>query len=386
MTNNGAVCVMVKADGYGHGLTDVARILSIEAGNTGRRDLLLFGTATAEEALTLRAAGIENGILIVGGLQKEYAESLIRTGVVSTALDAEDAEVLGAAAKKLGMPAYAHIKLDTGMNRLGLSDRKGLARTLTAFSRQNGLILSGAFTHYATADGNIDYLEYQYAQFCGMLKALKKSIGRVKYGGLTIHSANSGALLTDKKYHMGMVRAGLAIYGFGRGARGESLHLKPAMSVSTRIVQVKNIPAGEYIGYGNNYRLSRDSLVAVIRAGYGDGYKRALSNLGKVSVNGALCPVIGNVCMDLLMADVTGVTPPAEKGGTAYLINEAVTAAGLAESCGTITYDILTSFSRRANRDIINRYYTPGQALDPSPAAASAARPRGITPICLLLE
>ena len=343
---------MVKAEGYGHGLIETARILSNAAAARNEGHKLLFGTATAEEALILRAAGISNDILVVGGLQYGFINDLIKNRIISTVLDNADIAVLGAAAAKLSIPAYVHMKIDTGMHRLGFYYKAAVCGALNCFSAHKNVILSGVFTHYATADSDINYLDYQYGAFLDTLSYIKSRVKRAEYNRLCKHGANTGALLTDKKYRMDMVRAGLSVYGFGRGADAQKIPLKPVMSVSTRIVQVSKVAAGEYIGYGNNHRLSRDSVLAVVRAGYGDGYKRALSNKGQVCINNQLCPVIGNVCMDMLTADVTDLKKLTEKGGTAYLINGMISAETLSEMCGTVTYDILTSLSRRANRRI----------------------------------
>ena len=342
---------MVKADAYGHGLCETARLLSDYGREINRP--CVFGAATAEEALTLCGNGIANDILIVGGLQREYASDLIKNGVICTALSADDIRFLDEAAKKAGGTARAHLKLDTGMHRLGLSKSGDIARAAAAFSGAENVSFDGVFTHYATGDSGIAYLEYQYDVFSHLLSVLKKYAHKRVFAKLIKHGAATGALLTDKKYHMDMARVGLSAYGYGTGANGNTAYLKPAMSVSTRIVQISRFDAGELIGYGNNYRLERDSVIAVIRAGYGDGYKRGLSNRGRVSVKGRLCPVVGNVCMDLCMIDVTNIKD-ISYNDVVYLLNAQMTAEAAALDGNTISYDILTGFSRRINREYIN--------------------------------
>ena len=338
---------MVKADAYGHGLCETAKLLSAYGKEIGRP--CLFGTATAEEALILRENGVADDILIVGGLQREYAAALIRSGVICTVLSAGDIGFLNSAAGKIEIKARAHLKLDTGMHRLGLNGADEIEKAVETFTGGKNVRFEGIFTHYATGDSGEVYLNYQYDVFSHLLAGVQKRLGRRGYAGLIKHGAATGAALTDKKYHMDMVRAGLSVYGYGVGANGNKAAFRPAMSVYTRIVQISRLAAGEFVGYGNNYRLERDSVVAVIRAGYGDGYKRGLSNRGRVSVKGRLCPVVGNVCMDLCMIDVTNIADIGYND-VVYLLNGQVTAEDAAADCGTISYDILTGFSRRINR------------------------------------
>ena len=342
---------MVKADAYGHGLCETARILS-GCGREINRPCI-FGAATAEEALTLRGNGISNDILIVGGLQREYAAELIKNNIICTALSAGDIQFLDEAAKKSKAAARVHLKLDTGMHRLGLSKTEDIMRAAKAFFDAGNVSFDGVFTHYATGDSSLPYLECQYDIFNHLLSYIKTYVHKRKYANLIKHGAATGALLTGKKYHMDMVRAGLSVYGYGIGANGNTAAFKPAMSVSTRIVQISKFDAGELIGYGNNYRLERDSAIAVIRAGYGDGFKRSLTNRGKVSINGRLCPVVGNVCMDLCMIDVTNIKD-ISYNDVVYLLNADITAEDAALDGNTISYDILTGFSRRIKREYIN--------------------------------
>ena len=344
------ICVMAKADAYGHGLCETAKLLSAYGREINRP--CLFGAATAEEALILRENGVADDILIVGGLQREYAAELIKNGVICAVLSAGDIEFLNNAAGKAGRAARAHLKLDTGMHRLGLSGAGDIRKAAEAFGDGKNVRLEGIFTHYATGDSNEIYLNYQYDVFNHLLAGVEKHTGRRVFARLIKHGAATGALLTDKKYHIDMVRAGLSVYGYGTGCNGNKAAFRPAMSVYTRIVQISRLAAGEFIGYGNNYRLERDTAVAVIRAGYGDGYKRGLSNRGRVSVKGRLCPVIGNVCMDLCMIDVTNIADIGYND-VVYLLNGQVTAEDAAADCGTISYDILTGFSRRINRAYI---------------------------------
>jgi len=342
------VCAMVKADAYGHGMIQIAHALS-------NKNLInsadAFGVATAEEALLLRDSGISARILTAGGPPEEYfAADTVKRGIIHTIITENDVAVLNAAARKAGAVALAHLKIDSGMHRLGVYGGAQLAKIMYALRCTDNVRLTGVYTHYATADSDAHYLNWQFDNFS---RALKQIRAYTKNAPLCVHAANSAAFLRSPKYHNDMSRCGIALYGYAPTLIPHSTitphSFRPAMRVYTDIAQIKTLPARSYIGYDNNYRTQMETVTAVIRAGYGDGFKRCLSNRGFVSVKGVLCPIIGNISMDCCTVDVTAV-PDINIKDRVYILNEQVTAQNIANAAGTISYEILTSFKGRVKR------------------------------------
>jgi alanine racemase len=344
---HGRVLCVVKADGYGHGVIPVVRRLAAEGA-------FAFGVALAEEGLELREAGVAQPILVlngvIGGAHRELVERRLRPVVY----EAAEARAFAAAARERPVPI--HLKIDTGMSRLGVPDGK-LDAFLDLIESLPELTIEGVMTHLAAADTDDEYTTHQLDRFDRALERIRARGHRPR----VVHAANSAGTLRHPRAHYDMVRPGLALFGYP-GAPGVSVSLRPAMRLRTEIVSLRTLAPGERVGYDGTFRAARVTRVATLPVGYGDGYLRALSNHGEVLLHGQRCPVIGNVSMDLMGVDVTDV-PGAALGDEVVLLGaqggEVLSAEALAEAAGTIPYEILTNVSRR-----VPRFYGEGPASD----------------------
>ena len=321
---------VVKANAYGHGLIPVART-ALQNG----ADFL--GVAVPEEGRRLREAGIEAPILVLGNVNPSGARIAVRDRLVQTVFDAAGVQVLERACAEGGAAAEVHLKLDTGMNRIGARTRDEVQGVLSALRAAPHLRLTGAFTHFADADNPDEgFSREQFSRFTHLTQPLPK--------GLLLHAAASDASLRFPWARLDMVREGIALYGCVQGF--DSLGLRPAMRFETRVAYVKDILAGDTVGYGRAFTAPTAMRVATLPVGYGDGYPRACSGRAFVLLHGVLCPVLGRVCMDQMMVDVSHVKD-VRAGDTAVLMGRQeerqISAAQLAEWAGTISYEILLS-------------------------------------------
>ena len=327
---------VVKANAYGHGLVQVAKT-ALQNG----ADWL--GVAIPEEGEALREAGVEAPILVLGAVTERGAEASVRNRLTQTVFDAERVGMLEEAAKRLGMTADAHIKCDTGMGRIGVRTKEEQQSVLKAIEAAPHVRLTGAFTHFADADGSSDaYSLGQIEAFSRMVALLPK--------GILIHAAASAASLRYPQARFDMTRQGISLYGCA--PIKEAPALQPALSWHTEIVYVKDLPSGACVSYGCTYRAEKAMRVATLPVGYGDGYHRALSGKAFVLIGGKRCPVIGRVCMDQIMADVTDIAPEnLFLGAPAVLLGrqgkEEITADELASWAGTISYEMLLAATAR---------------------------------------
>ncbi|MGQ9682743.1 MAG: alanine racemase [Anaerolineae bacterium] len=334
---------VLKADGYGHGAIKTART----ALNNGATWL---GVACLSEALSLREAGIEAPILVLGYTPPWQARETVAGAVTATVFSADTARALHRAATELGRVATVHVKVDTGMGRLGLAPEETLSfvRCLRDLS---GIAVQGIFTHLANADGaDQAYTDLQLNRFRSVL-------GELEHAGLRpplAHAANSAAALRRADAHLDMVRIGIALYGLSPSAEVPCPpDLRPALSFKTQIAQVKPLPAGSPISYGCTYVTPCPSLIAVIPVGYADGFRRAPRHWGEVLVRGVRAPIVGRVCMDQTMIDVTHI-PDVRAGDEVVLIGrqgaEHITVDEVAERLGTINYEVVSEILARVPR------------------------------------
>lgn len=337
------VLAAVKANAYGHGLVEVANRLK----GAGVR---WFGVATAGEAVALRHAGLTENILIFGPVY-EALERLIDHGVALTAVDGDSLEKISQVAKRAGAKARVHLKVDTGMGRLGRPAKEALALAQAA-DREKNILLEGLWTHFACADEEDTRATVrQLERYEGLLDNLQRH-------GIGIplkHAANSAGIIAFPDSHYDMVRPGIALYGYHSSAAIARLEagLKPVMTLTAPVTFVKRVEAGTPISYSALWRAPRDTTVATVRIGYADGYPRALSNRAQVLVKGRLCPVAGRVCMDQLMVDVGDMD--VQPGDRVTLFGGGgPSAEDLGGLAGTISYEILTSVGAR-----VKRVYTP---------------------------
>ncbi|MBQ7266451.1 MAG: alanine racemase [Firmicutes bacterium] len=335
---------IVKADAYGHGALEVARVCLFNGADQ-------LAVATCDEGVALREAGITAPILILGNTVDVQMEKVIKYRLTQTVYDYEISQRISNTAVRMNAKALVHLKVDTGMGRIGVSsDDEGLAEADRIFSLPM-LNITGIFTHFATADEkDKTFTKEQYGHFKYMCDNIegKHNVHLIK------HCANSGSILDTPEYQMDMVRAGIIIYGlYPSNEVTHSIALKPAMSVRTQVSYVKELDENISVGYGRTYFTNKKTKVATIPIGYADGYPRALSNKGKVIINGQYAPIIGNVCMDQAMIDVTHI-PDVKTGDTVTVLGKdgglEITAEELAALQGTINYEVVCNFSKRVPR------------------------------------
>jgi alanine racemase len=337
---------VVKADAYGHGAAECARRLQAEGADW-------FGVATPEEAFALRRAGVSRRVLSFGGFWEGQAAACVAEGIVPVVYRLDMAAGLDAAARDAGVVADVHVKVDTGMGRLGVrfDEAAEFAEALRAFRH---IRVDGLMTHFAAADEprRDCFTSDQLARFREAVAAFRAR----GYAPTYEHMANSAATFAHPETRGNLVRPGGVLYGLWRDVLpplADAPGLRPVMSLRTHVTLLKRVHAGETLGYGCTYEAAREMTVATVPVGYGDGYARALSNRGRVVVRGVYAPVVGRVSMDLTLLDVTGI----EGVG----VGERVTMLGadgglvlpaedLAQTAGTLSYEITCGVSGRVPR------------------------------------
>lgn len=336
------VLAVVKADAYGHGLLPVSRRLAKE-GIDG------LGVALVEEGLSLRAAGLGLPILVLNGIYDGAHAETLRSGLTPVVYDLADASAFDAAASALGRPAEIHLKVDTGMNRLGVP-LHALEPFLERLDRMNRIRVVGLMTHLSSAEDDPRATHEQLARF-----ATAREIVRARgHRPLILHAANSAATLLREEARFDMVRTGVVLYGVSPGHEvAATPALKPVMRIVTSVARVTTIEAGAAVGYGRTWRAERRSRIATLAIGYGDGFMRHLSDRGEVLIRGRRCPIVGLVSMDLTAADVTDLDV-CERGDEAVVLgeqgDEVLHAVDVANAAGTISYEVLCSIAPRVPR------------------------------------
>ncbi|MFH1784504.1 MAG: alanine racemase [bacterium] len=344
------ILAMVKADGYGHGAIEVARTL-VEAEYEGKPCVSMLGVALIEEGIQLRQAGFKNiPVLILGSIYPmENFEHVVKFDLTPTICSLESAQALGKIAHNAGKKVNIHVEVDTGMGRIGVSSSTSNA-LVEKISKVDSLNIEGIYTHFPAADTEPDFTETQIMEFKKILEDLDKAGVEVPLR----HMANSAALIKYKGTYFNIVRPGLAIYGLlPFPSTLKYIDLRPVFSLKSRIVYLKKVPIRTSISYGRTFITKRDSLIATIPVGYGDGYSRLLSNKGEVLIRGKRVPVVGRVCMDMFMVDVTDI-PKANVGDEVVLAgtqgNESITIEEIADKTGTISYEVVCQVSKRVPR------------------------------------
>ncbi|NTW67491.1 MAG: alanine racemase [Nitrospirae bacterium] len=339
------VLAVVKAQAYGHGAIPVSRRL-VELG------IHMLGVALVEEGRDLRDAGITAPILVMAPVFPGQAEVIVSAKLTPVVYTLAMTRALSDVAAGTGRTLGVHVKIDTGMGRIGLSPEEAVD-FIAAVGKLPGLAVEGLMTHFADADlRDKAFARAQMDRFESLIRSLEAK-------GITIplrHAANSAAVLEYDRALLTMVRPGLMLYGYNPLESGVGADLRPVLSLVTRIAFVKRVPAGVPISYGRTFVTKRESLIATIPLGYADGYSRGLSNKGEAIVRGVRVPVAGRVCMDMTMLDVTDV-PGVAEGDEVVLIgaqeNERITADDIAARTGTIAYEVLCGISGRVPRIII---------------------------------
>lgn len=334
---------VIKANAYGHGLVPVGQYLE----QSGLVDM--FAVAIPEEGLQLREHGVSLPILILGVTDVDHMPAVVANDLSPAVFRTEQIRALERCAKAANKTVRAHLKLDTGMHRIGVLDDAMLEEVLDAFAACPHVEMTGVFTHFAKSESDPAFTKLQAERFDAF-------VARIHARGFSpvVHAANSGATLDFPEYQYDMVRFGISLYGYHPDAhRTEGSGLTPVMSLITHISNLKTLPAGEGVSYGLRYTTSRTTTIATLPIGYGDGYKRCLTGKTDVLVGGIRCPQIGTICMDQMMVDVSEV-PNVAIGDEVVLLgrqgNEKITADELAEKADTISYEILLSISFRTPR------------------------------------
>lgn len=335
----------VKADGYGHGAVAVAKCLE-------KLGIDYLAVAYLDEAVELRQAGVETPILILGRTDPCWTEELLQYNITQAVCCWEDAKAYSEAALSLGGRLKVHIKADTGMTRLGLlCDASGMEGTIEAIEKIRafeGLDCEGIFTHFAAAENNEAYTMLQFTRFLDLLDRLEEK-------GLIFeirHCAASAAVLNYPCTCLDMVRPGIALYGHypdPTWEEADEVRLRPMMTLKTRVTAVKTVPAGTAVSYGCTCVLERESRLAVLGIGYGDGLPRRCAEGLQVWMGEGYAPVVGRICMDLCMVDVTDL-PGVRVGDEVEIFGPHIPAEHVADKAGTIQYEILCGVSKRVPR------------------------------------
>jgi alanine racemase len=334
--------LVVKADAYGHGLVPVTRFAL-------RHGADWAAVATVQEGTALRDAGVDGPIMVLSPILEIEAEQAVFYRLDTLFEDLRTAQALSLAAQAVGLPARAHLKVDTGLHRFGCSPEEAvrLCRQARALP---GLELVGIAQHFADSSRNDDYTRLQETRWLSLLQRLQAAGESFRH----VHAANSAGALRYPESRGNLVRIGILAYGIDPvGLLGGKA--RPAMKWTARVTAIRRIQAGEPVGYCLTFRTTRASRIATLGVGYGDGYPRSLSNKGHVEIHGRRAPVVGLVCMDQTMIDVTDV-PETQIGDEALVLGGSVRAEELAEATGTNSHEIVTRLMSRVSR----RYHYGG--------------------------
>lgn len=335
------IIAVVKADAYGMGLGPVARVLASEGCSH-------FAVATVAEAIELRSQGLGGEVLVLGSIPERQAAEIPRWNLCATCGDLALATTLAQAGLQAGRPARLHVKVDTGLGRIGFAPGEILS-AVKAIRSMEGTEISGIYTHFATADEpNLDYARWQGERFLDVLRALEEEGIRIPLR----HACNSAGILNCPEFHLDAVRCGIFLYGLPSGYASRPIGLAPVFEVKSELVAVRELPARHPVGYGLRYVTRGATRIGVIPVGFNDGFLRGTRN-PEVLIRGVRVPVVGSICMDQMMVDLAGV-PGARKGDEVVLIGrqggEEITALEYAGRIDSIPAQAMTLFSRRVAR------------------------------------
>jgi len=337
------IMAVVKADAYGHGVFEISRTLADSGADA-------LAVAFSDEALQLRKGGIKIPILVLGHTPVEYIGDLIENDITPTVYNFSTAKAVSNIAQRKNKTAKIHVKIDTGMNRLGYPPNEETVELILDLARLPGVEIEGIFTHFACADEqDAEFTETQFERFCAI-------VNRLEERGLHIplkHVCNSAAAMRFPHMHMDMIRIGIALYGLYPSDIKYNLDLKPVMQLKSAIAHIKETEKNERVSYGGIYRTEARTKIATIPIGYADGYSRILSNKARVIVNGKFAPVLGRICMDQCMIDVTNVNNISIEDEVVLFGRQqglSIPVEELAEIEGTINYELLCVIGKRIPR------------------------------------
>ena len=337
------ILTVIKADAYGHGSVEIAKRIS---------DLSdYYGVATIDEAIELRNAGVEKPILIIGYTADDDYDKLLAYNITQAVYDVGECEKLSQLAISKGTKAKVHIKVDTGMSRIGfMADSIGIEEALK-LKDMEGLDIEGIFTHYAKAD------ETDKTAARTQRERFRSFIAGLERGGISFklkHIDNSAGTMEMDDDEFDMVRLGIVTYGlYPSDEVDKSIEIRPAMSLIAHVAHVKELPAGKGIGYGWSYITTKNTRVATVTVGYADGYPRAQSNIGRVIIHGKYAPILGRVCMDQIMIDVTDIPDVKIKDEVVLIGNDGdahISVEEVAEPAASFNYELVCNIGRRVPR------------------------------------
>ncbi|MCF7907402.1 MAG: alanine racemase [Candidatus Omnitrophica bacterium] len=334
------IIATIKQSAYGHGLVPVAKQLKKDGVD-------IFGVGSIEEALALREAGFDSPVIVLTAVLSNFCNLFLEHKVIPTIVDLEFAKKLNRLAKKMGRKVAVHVKVDTGMGRLGFHYKQA-DQFVRELAKLKNIILEGIYTHFPAADSDPGFTQYQIDAFNGFIEQLKTEGISFKYQ----HCANSIGLLRYSHTYFNMVRPGLILYGVKPQAEVD-IGIKPVLSLKSRIVFIKQVKKGSGVSYGRTYIAKNNRNIATVAVGYADGYPWSLSNKSKVLIKGKFFELVGRVCMDHIMIDLKGRSD-IKVGEEVILIGESKTkkilAEDLAELAQTIPYEIVSRLSERIPR------------------------------------
>lgn len=334
-----SVLSVVKADAYGHGAVEVSKAL-VEAGTD------MLGVAIVEEALELRDYGIEVPIVLLGGIRSDEAHLVVEYDLIPFLFSIDVAKSLEAESAKAQKKLPYHLKFDTGMTRLGVRPEDS-AEFLDDLAKFKNITMQGVVTHLSTAFTDSDENTYNQISTLNSLLDIVKGKG---FNPSHIHAANSAAIQKYPESRYNLVRPGIVLYGFGNYS---GIDLKPVMKLKSRIIQLSQVPKGTLVGYGGKFVTMKPSTIATIPVGYADGYTRMLSSKGVVSINGSLAPVVGDVCMDFIMVDVSNIKDINVGDEVVLFGDDKISVIELAQIANTISYELLSNIGKRVPRKYI---------------------------------
>lgn len=340
------IMAVIKADGYGHGAVQIAQMLETVDYIWG------YAVATLDEAVVLKSEGIHKPILVLGCVFPDQYMEMLKYDIRMNVYTEEMAEAISQMAAREGMTAYMHIKLDTGMARLGFDTGMESVEAIHRISKMKNVCMEGIFTHFAKADeDDKTFTQKQIQDFVWMTQQLKKKNVEFQYE----HCANSAAIIDVPDAHFDLVRAGISTFGLypSEEVKKENVRLKPAMALKSHVAFVKEVETGTPISYGGTFVSTKPMRIATIPVGYADGYPRNLSNIGYVLIRGKKAPIVGRVCMDQFMVDVTDIEGVCF-GDNVTLIgrdgNETITVEELSELSGRFNYEFICDLGKRIPR------------------------------------
>ncbi len=333
---------VVKADAYGHGAREVSKAIAKEGVD-------YLGVSSLDEASELRKIGIKDKIIVLGSILPEEIEGVLKFNVIQAVSDLGIVTSLSRLAQRKNKKIYVHIKIDTGMGRLGFW-HEGAIDFIKKISSLKNILIEGIFTHFPSAEDDVSFTKRQINYFYSLVKEIREHNINIPIK----HTSNSMALIDFKDAHMNMVRPGLIMYGlYPREDLIKRLKLKPALTLKTKVSFVKQVSKGRSISYGRTYITKKDTNIVTIPVGYGDGYSRHLSNNGFALIKGMRFPIVGRVCMDMTMIDV-GSLKDIKVGDDVVLIGhqgkESITGEEVAQLTNTIPYEVVCNIGRRVPR------------------------------------